>query len=352
MTETKLDNNVIMFPGLQQPNLHNKQFQDVAMEWLFDEIKGTVSSRTLEWYYKTIINHFSPAFGEKGVNHIELEEVLRLLTSMSIKIPRTTKLAVMLFKRIMVYAFDNHYLHQSWPIHKIRIVKNFKKREIKYIPQALRGTVLELASEHQLLYPILATSMFTGLRPGELIALKWPKINFQTGFINILETITYDVDVTPLGVTNKRDIDSKTKTECGMRKNKAPKIVLQALLVWRHYCIQKGIYDPTGYVFVSSKGKRRTYSGLDSLYRRFSKKHEKALNGLRIIPKMPRHTCATMLLENKVNPKIVQKVLGHKHVQTTLDTYSHVSEEVLEAVALKLNDIYPDIMCNTYDPKI
>lgn len=137
-----------------------------------------------------------------------------------------------------------------------------------------------------------------------------------------------------------------------MRKNKAPKIVLQALIVWRHYCIQNQIYDPEGYVFVSSKGKRRGYSGLISLYRRFNDKHHVALNGMRLVPKMPRHTCATMLLENKVNPKIVQKVLGHKHIQTTLGTYRHVTDEVLGVVADKFNDIYCDIRDDSYTPKV
>lgn len=346
------DSKVILFPATKQPYHESNQFQDVALKWLFKEVKGTVSSRTLEWYYKTITNHFFPVLGEKDLNNIRLDEVLELLYNMSVSIPRTAKLAVMLFKRIMLYAYDEQYLYQSWPVHKIRIVKNFNKKEIKYIPQSLRKTVLELASANEILYPILVTSTFVGLRPGEVIALKWPHVNFRTGFIEILSTVTYDVDVSPDGVTNKHKIDSKTKTESGMRKNKAPKIVLQALQVWRNHCIKNDIFDPNGYVFVTTQGKQRTYAGLESLYRRFSQKHEVALNGLRITPKMPRHTCATMLMENKVNPKIVQKILGHKHIQTTLGTYSHVSDEVLEAVALKMNTIYEEISSNTYIPKI
>ncbi len=46
------------------------------------------------------------------------------------------------------------------------------------------------------------------------------------------------------------------------------------------------------------------------------------------LPKIPfhnlRHTCATLLLSKGVHPKLVQELLGHAHIATTLDTYSHV----------------------------
>jgi integrase len=37
-----------------------------------------------------------------------------------------------------------------------------------------------------------------------------------------------------------------------------------------------------------------------------------------------RHTCATLLVRNNVNPKIVQELLGHANISETMDTYSHV----------------------------
>ena len=46
-----------------------------------------------------------------------------------------------------------------------------------------------------------------------------------------------------------------------------------------------------------------------------------------------RHTFATMLLESSVNPRIVQKMLGHRDIETTLGIYSHVLPEVYSGAA-------------------
>ena len=44
-----------------------------------------------------------------------------------------------------------------------------------------------------------------------------------------------------------------------------------------------------------------------------------------------RHTCATLLLSENVNPKIVQEMLGHANISITMDTYSHVLPSMQEA---------------------
>jgi integrase len=53
-----------------------------------------------------------------------------------------------------------------------------------------------------------------------------------------------------------------------------------------------------------------------------------------------RHTFATMLLENNVNPRVVQLYLGHSDVQTTLNVYSSVAAEVFDKAASQMDDVY------------
>ncbi|MDR0804674.1 MAG: tyrosine-type recombinase/integrase [Oscillospiraceae bacterium] len=58
-----------------------------------------------------------------------------------------------------------------------------------------------------------------------------------------------------------------------------------------------------------------------------------------------------MLLENEVNPRVVQEILGHSDISTTLGIYSHVVEQVFENVATAMNDVYNDTRAGTYKPK-
>jgi integrase len=51
-----------------------------------------------------------------------------------------------------------------------------------------------------------------------------------------------------------------------------------------------------------------------------------------------RHTCATLLLSRNVHPKIVQEMLGHARVATTLDTYSHVLPGIGDQAAAAMED--------------
>ena len=64
-----------------------------------------------------------------------------------------------------------------------------------------------------------------------------------------------------------------------------------------------------------------------------------------------RHTCATMLLESGVNPKLVQYQLGHASITTTLNIYSHVGQELSHATGQTLDRIYQNMRQGTYEPQ-
>ena len=93
--------------------------------------------------------------------------------------------------------------------------------------------------------------------------------------------------------------------------------------------VSHDIHAPDAVVFPNGLGEMRTYNGFRTTYRRFMTDNNLGEYTLHSY----RHTFATMLLESGVNPKIVQKMLGHADIETTLGTYSHVLPEVYDGVA-------------------
>ena len=90
-------------------------------------------------------------------------------------------------------------------------------------------------------------------------------------------------------------------------------------------------------VFANSDGSVRTYSGTRRIFDRFAKK-----NGFfgKIHFHTLRHTYSTMLFEANENPKVIQALLGHKSVKTTLTVYNSVDKSYYKQATDKLNNLF------------
>lgn len=137
---------------------------------------------------------------------------------------------------------------------------------------------------------------------------------------------------------------SNTKTCASVRSIQMPKILMDTMMEW--YKIrermqkEKGIpfTAPESLVFSTDAGALRTYSGIRSTFNRFMKKHH--LDNSNIHFHTFRHTFATMLFEQGESPKVVQLLMGHKDVETTLNIYTHVSKKMFDVASSKLDASY------------
>lgn len=135
---------------------------------------------------------------------------------------------------------------------------------------------------------------------------------------------------------SRTQILSDTKTAKGVRSFIMPDIVAEYLKQWKER--QKQTEIETGlsltsrekFVFCNQRGQMRTYSSLRCLLRRSLKKNGVYKEG--ISHYTFRHTFATMLLEERENPKSIESLMRHSKVLTTLTTYSHIIS----------NDVYED----------
>ena len=197
--------------------------------------------------------------------------------------------------------------------------------------------------------------MLTGMRIGEALALQWKHVDFQKRTITIQQFLTRELEFDREGRTQKTATAlGVTKTRCPRRVLKVPDLVFQRLREWMRYVSKrKGgleVLVLEGIVFVSTRTMGlRTYSGFRASFRHFLERN--GLGDQRLNLHRFRHTYASMLLEQEVNPKVAQKLLGHRDVSTTLGVYTHVVPEVFEEVTAVMNAASEQLMAGTYAPK-
>jgi integrase len=179
-------------------------------------------------------------------------------------------------------------------------------------------TVLAAASgdRFEALYVLAIT---TGMRQGELLALRWLDVNLDTGAIQVRATMQR----TRGGGMNF----AEPKTNGSRRLVSITKAAIAALS--RHRKAQAderlrmgGAWDSHDLVFPNECG--RPVSASNMLRRSFFPLLKRAG-----VPRIRfhdlRHTAATLMLGESIHPKVVAEMLGHSRISTTLDLYSHVT---------------------------
>jgi integrase len=192
----------------------------------------------------------------------------------------------------------------------------------------LLETVRETSDRLVVLY-VLALN--TGMRQGELLALKWNDVDLESGLLCVRRTLTRTGGSYAFG---------EPKTKKSRRSIRLTSGAAEALR--RHLSSQLeemervgSLYQPGGLAFATETG---TIINLSNLRNR-SFKPLLGRAGLRQIRFHGlRHTCATLLLSKNVNPKVVSEMLGHASVRITLDTYSHLMPDMQEKAAQALEE--------------
>lgn len=185
-----------------------------------------------------------------------------------------------------------------------------------YTPEQARK-FLETAkgTRHEALY-VLALS--TGMREGEMLALKWRDVDLDAGVVQVQTTLK-------LLERGKRMV-GKPKTASSRRKVMLTPTAIAALKAHRVRQLEERLqagdaWHSTDLVFTNTIG-----NALDptNLYKYdFKPLIKKA--GLPLIRLHDtRHTAATLLLLFGVHPKVVSELLGHSSINITLNLYSHV----------------------------
>lgn len=188
---------------------------------------------------------------------------------------------------------------------------------------------------------IYILALGTGLRLGELLALKWIDINFKDKYISINKSIksTYSIDSN----SNRKFevIEQTPKTKNSIRTVPLTNSILELLQRYRKEKIIErdsniDIYFDNNLVFCTPTGNYLNESNVRKTFKRILNRCD--LKEIRFHDL--RHTFATRLFENDVPPKTVQTLLGHSDIATTLNIYTHVMKNTKDEAINKIDFLF------------
>lgn len=263
------------------------------------------------------------------VTVIEVKKALPNLVELQITNPETNEITFKIYSQTVIdklYRFLNKgfKIAISERIIQYNIMENESIIKPKSKKENLKVEALTLEEEKELINilkksnhkykNIILLTLFTGMRIGETLALTRDNVNLKENTLSIEKTLTRNKD-------DKVILGDKTKTRTGQRtiflSNNA-KTVLEDILKDKI----RNIYDLLFYdydknTFVTPNEINCYLKRLNNTYKFCNEVHTHML----------RHTYATRCIEAGMSAKVLQKNLGHKKIQTTLDTYTSVFEK-------------------------
>lgn len=240
----------------------------------------------------------------------------------------TIRLRLRLLRNMFTVAVDWQMIKDN-PCRKVKGPKKEKPRQTFYDIPDIASLMTALKSEPLQLQVFVWLAISTGARLGELSALSWPNIDFESATVRIERSAkTYSGEGVKL---------ESTKTDSSERTIAIPRFVLDILRLykkeWTELRFSFGsLWKGEEFLFVTSNGKLRYPEHNGSIFRRFIRRH----NLKDLTPHGLRHSMASLLIAADVQMKVISGRLGHSTLATTADVYAHLLKSVDQVTAEKL----------------
>ncbi len=277
--------------------------------WVNSEPGIKESTRTV--YRSYINNQIIPHIGKIRLNRLTKDTLQNFVLSLDLA-PATTRAVFTVLKAALISAEEKGYISNIWS--KIRLQKK-PKAEVKVLSVSEQKCLERILTDDKDIGILI--SLYTGLRIGELCALRWSDIDFGRCQFHVNGTQTRSD--TGIKVTSPKSVAS-------VRTIPIPEFLVKKL---------RDMPRNGDYVLFGENGFMDVRS-----YRR----HFKKLLSVAHLPDIKfhalRHTFATRALEVGMNFKTLSEILGHSSVAITLNLYVHSLDEYKRSQMSKMGELY------------
>lgn len=240
--------------------------------------------------------------------------------------PKTIRHMYILMNSALDKAIQIKLLNEN--VNRLVVLPKRETYQAKVLSAEEVRKILEEAKDDKW-YPIIALGIYTGLRKGEIMALKWENISFDQKELYVEGSLCR--------VVKKTEEDGSKCYEYKIMEPKTAKSkrvvpllpgAIEALEIQRKMQEQdkekySEIYNDQDLVFARCDGTFLSQRAFMDKYHAFLKKY--GVSDVRFHDL--RHTFATLLLEAGESPKVIQELLGHSTITTTMDTYAHITKK-------------------------
>lgn len=320
-------------PRKKQANATTPDAVDLFEAWLKDTAPR-VKPSTYESYYRCMNKYVIPFYGNNRYLKITEDSVFRFTRL----IREETELADSSRRKILsIFKIALREILKGSPeyVTIIDLIKPPKlvEKEVEVFSMKDQRSIEQTALRHESKQAFgIVLCFYTGIRLGELCALKWKDIDMEAGTLSINRTVSR-VQTFDEGKDKTELFVGSPKSRKSLRKIPLPEFLF--VMLKKHV----GIYGEEDYIF---SGNQLPYDP-----RRFQKLYKRILTDAGVTDRKfhaIRHTFATRALELGVDIKTISELLGHSSVSITLNIYAHSLMEQKKLAIDKFNDLY---VCNT-----
>lgn len=299
-------------------------------DWLENVHRPTLRLISYLRYREYLDNHIIPAIGHIPLQKLHQSQVQSFYTRKSDEGYAPSK--IRFFHAILHKALD-HAVEWEYVVRNVCDLVHLPRlvtREAQVLDKEQALYLLEALTSHRLL-PAVSLALATGMRRGELLSLRWSDINLEDRSMQVRHTVNR---LAGYGMH-----EDEPKTKAGRRRIVLPERIVDMLK--QHRAEQEEKKQRAGdkwknldLVITNSVGNYINPSDFTQYFNRAVK--EAGLSPMHFHDL--RHSAATLLLAMDVHPKVVQELLGHSNISTTMNLYSHVLPSIHREAMDRMDD--------------
>ena len=296
---------------------------DMAVEWL-EQKRRTVKESTYVRYRYLYEKHIDGTFGKNMLHALdcgEIESYIRSKQRSNITnglAPKTVQDILSVYRILISYGVEKGYLSSEYSFNKSTTSKTVNPEDstVRVIPPRERIHLEKFALNNGTVRCFgIVLAMYTGIRIGELCALRWKDIDLENGILYIRNTMQRLKDYSAAGGRKRtRLIIGPPKTTSSLRM-----IPLSAFLIKK---LSEYASSPE---FFFLTGREKPEEPRSYLY--FYKNQLEKCGLPEYTFHAIRHTFATRCVEEGIDVKSLSEILGHSNVKITMNRYVHPSLE-------------------------